>query len=34
MLHIESNGLLFGVEPDSAYPVRSVPLELFHRFLL
>ena len=32
--HIESNGLLFGVEPDSAYPVCSVPLEPSDRFLL
>ena len=34
MQHIESNGLLFGVEPDSEYPVRSVPLEPSDRFLL
>ncbi len=34
MQRIESNGLLFGVEPDSAYPVCSVPLELSDRFLL
>jgi len=34
MQRIESNGLLFGVEPDSEYPVRSVPLEPFDRFLL
>jgi sigma-B regulation protein RsbU (phosphoserine phosphatase) len=31
---IESNGLLLGVEPDSDYPVRSVPLEPSDRFLL
>jgi sigma-B regulation protein RsbU (phosphoserine phosphatase) len=31
---IESNGLLFGVEPDSEYPVRSVPVEPSDRFLL
>jgi sigma-B regulation protein RsbU (phosphoserine phosphatase) len=31
---IESNGLLFGVEPDSEYPVCSVPLEPSDRFLL
>lgn len=34
MQRIESNGLLFGVEPDSEYPVRSVPLEPSDRFLL
>jgi serine phosphatase RsbU (regulator of sigma subunit) len=34
MQHIQSNGLLFGVEPDSAYPVCSVPLERSDRFLL
>jgi len=34
MQRIESNGLLFGVEPDSAYPVCSVPLEPSDRFLL
>jgi sigma-B regulation protein RsbU (phosphoserine phosphatase) len=34
MQHIESNGLLFGVEPDSEYPVCSVPLEPSDRFLL
>jgi phosphoserine phosphatase RsbU/P len=31
---IESNGLLFGVEPDSEYPVCSVPLKPSDRFLL
>jgi phosphoserine phosphatase RsbU/P len=31
---IESNGLLFGVEPGSEYPVCSVPLEPSDRFLL
>jgi sigma-B regulation protein RsbU (phosphoserine phosphatase) len=31
---IESNGLLFGVAPDSEYPVCSVPLEPSDRFLL
>jgi phosphoserine phosphatase RsbU/P len=31
---IESNGLLFGVEPDSEYPVCSVPLEPSDRLLL
>ena len=34
MQHIESNGLLFGVEPDAEYPVCSVPLEPSDRFLL
>ena len=34
MQRIESNGLLFGVKPDSAYPVCSVPLEPSDRFLL
>jgi phosphoserine phosphatase RsbU/P len=34
MQHIESNGLLFGVEPDSEYPVCSVPVEPSDRFLL
>lgn len=34
MQRIESNGLLFGVEPDSEYPVCSVPLEASDRFLL
>jgi phosphoserine phosphatase RsbU/P len=34
MQRIESNGLLFGVEPDSEYPVRTVPLEPSDRFLL
>ena len=34
MQHIESNGLLFGVEPDSEYPVCSVPLEPSDRLLL
>jgi sigma-B regulation protein RsbU (phosphoserine phosphatase) len=31
---VESNGLLFGVEADSEYPVCSVPLEPSDRFLL
>jgi sigma-B regulation protein RsbU (phosphoserine phosphatase) len=34
MQRIESNGLLFGVEPDSEYPVCSVPVEPSDRFLL
>jgi len=34
MQHIESNGLLFGVEPDSEYPVCSVALEPSDRLLL
>ncbi len=34
MQRIESNGLLFGVEPDSEYPVCSVSLEPSDRFLL
>jgi sigma-B regulation protein RsbU (phosphoserine phosphatase) len=34
MQHIESNGLLFGVEPESQYPVCSVPLKPSDRFLL
>jgi len=34
MQRIESNGLLFGVAPDSEYPVCSVPLAPFDRFLL
>ncbi len=34
MQHIESNGLLFGVEPDSEYPVCNVPVEPSDRFLL
>jgi phosphoserine phosphatase RsbU/P len=34
MQRIESNGLLFGVEPDSKYPVCSVPIEPSDRFLL
>jgi sigma-B regulation protein RsbU (phosphoserine phosphatase) len=34
MQRIESNGLLFGVGPDSEYPVCSVPLERSDRFLL
>jgi sigma-B regulation protein RsbU (phosphoserine phosphatase) len=34
MQRIESNGLLFGVEADSEYPVCSVPLESFDHFLL
>ena len=31
---IESNGLLFGVEPDPEYPVCNLPLESSDRFLL
>ena len=34
MQRIESNGLLFGVGPDSQYPVCSVPFESSDRFLL
>ena len=34
MQRIESNGLLFGVGPDSEYPVCRVPLEPSDRFLL
>ena len=34
MQRIESNGLLFGIEADSAYPVCSVPLGQSDRFLL
>ena len=34
MQRVESNGLLFGVEPNSAYPVCSVALERSDRFLL
>ncbi len=34
MQRIESNGLLFGVGPDSEYPVCSLPLEPSDRFLL
>ena len=34
MQRIESNGLLFGVKPDSEYPVRSVLLEPSDRLLL
>jgi len=34
MQRIESNGLLFGVEPDSEYPVCSVVLEPSDRLLL
>jgi sigma-B regulation protein RsbU (phosphoserine phosphatase) len=34
MQRIESNGLLFGVEPDSVYPVCSLPLEPSDRVLL
>jgi sigma-B regulation protein RsbU (phosphoserine phosphatase) len=34
MQRIESNGLLFGVEPESEYPVCSVPVERSDRFLL
>ena len=31
---IESNGLLFGINPDSDYPVCTVPLEPYDRLLL
>jgi sigma-B regulation protein RsbU (phosphoserine phosphatase) len=31
---IQSNGLLFGVKPDSEYPVCSMPFEPFDRILL
>jgi phosphoserine phosphatase RsbU/P len=34
MQRIESNGLLFGIEPDSTYPVCRVPLEPSDRVLL
>ena len=34
MHRVESNGLLFGVKPDSEYPVCSVPVEPSDRFLL
>ena len=34
MQRIESNGLLFGINPDSDYPVCTVPLEPFDRLLL
>jgi sigma-B regulation protein RsbU (phosphoserine phosphatase) len=34
MQRIASNGLLFGVEPDSEYPVCSVPVEPSDRLLL
>ena len=34
MQHVESNGLLFGVKPDSEYPMCSVPLEPSDRLLL
>jgi len=34
MQRIECNGLLFGVKPDSEYPVCGVPLEPSDRFLL
>ncbi len=34
MQRIESNGLLFGIKPDSEYPVCSVPFEPSDRFLL
>lgn len=34
MQRIESNGLLFGVEPHSAYPVLGISLEPADRFLL
>lgn len=32
--HIESNGLLFGITPDSEYPVCNVPLKPSDRLLL
>ena len=34
MQRVESNGLLFGVEPDSEYPVCSMQFESCDRFLL
>jgi sigma-B regulation protein RsbU (phosphoserine phosphatase) len=34
MQRVESNGLLFGVKPESEYPVCCVPLEPSDRFLL
>ncbi len=34
MQRIESNGLLFGINPDSEYPVCTVLLEAFDRLLL
>jgi serine phosphatase RsbU (regulator of sigma subunit) len=34
LLRVESNGLLFGVEPDSEYPVCRVPLEPSDHLLL
>ena len=34
MQRVESNGLLFGVEPDSGYPVCSVQFQPSDRFLL
>jgi len=34
MQRVESNGLLFGVKPDSEYPVCRVSLEPSDRFLL
>ncbi len=34
LIRIESNGLLFGVMPASAYPSRSIPLASGDRFLL
>ena len=34
MQRVESNGLLFGVEPDAEYPVCSVLIEPSDRFLL
>ena len=34
MQRIESNGLLFGINPDAEYPVCTVPLEPLDRFLL
>ena len=34
MQRVESNGLLFGIEPDSQYPVCSVPAKPSDRFLL
>ena len=32
--HIESNGILFGVAPDSDYPVREMPISHGDRFLM
>lgn len=34
MQRVESNGLLFGIEPEPEYPVCNVPLERSDRFLL